>query len=128
MGAMRLIALQTTAATISAAVAQLGGVIPIPDGYNWATVNLYYVKGDETSLTVYPTFLERMGGVEAQWMTWTAAAGAKTSTLNSLSMTATGSYMYTFDVQGKAHMRFFEVAVGGTPTGTLIASVTLKGD
>lgn len=128
MGDMRRIVLQATATTISAVATMLGTPIPIPGGYNYATLNLTYVNGDETSLTVYPTFLDQMGGVEAQWMEWTAAAGAKTPTVCSLSMNASGSYQYTFDITGKANMRFFEVAVGGTPTGTLVATVTLKGD
>lgn len=121
-------AIQETAA-VAHAVATIvgGGIIPIGE-YEWMTVMIQYVKGDETSVDVYPTFLDLAGGIAAQWQTWSAAAGNKTATANTLRMTASGAYEETFDVRGKKNAVIYEIANGGTPTGTLEIIVILKGN
>jgi len=123
---MKILEIQPTATTISGSGAALGGLIDLPAGHDYLTILLEYTKGDETSVEVYPFFLAKAGGIEAQWMDWTAAAGTKTATVNELSLTASGSYTYTFDVSGQALCYFYHQATGGTPTGTLKATVIVK--
>jgi len=119
--------LRETASVVHAAATALGGVVTLPEGCDYVTIHLDYTKGDEASIAVWPTFFDRLGGIESRWMTWTAAAGNKTLTTNALTMNATGTANYRFDVGGYALMRFFELAVGGTPDGILAATLTLKG-
>jgi len=119
--------LQEVAAVVNAAATALGGLIPLPEGCDFVTIHLDYTNGDEASIAVWPTFLDRAGGIESQWMDWTVAAGNKVLTNNTLTLNATGTANFTFDVRGVGLMRFFEQATGGTPTGLLAATLTLKG-
>lgn len=127
MTILRRTVLRETASVVHAAAFALGGVIPLPADVSYVTIHLNYTKGDEASIAVWPTFLDILGGIESRWMTWSAAAGNKTFTTNALTMNATGATNFTFDVTGQGIMRFFELAVGGTPSGLLAATLTLKG-
>jgi len=115
------------ATTIGGVEVAMGSIIPVGE-YEWMTVYLDYVNGDEAGVWVYPKFLNRAGGVEAQWMDFTVAAGDKVPTLNRLDLTVTGGYYATFDVRGQTLARLFNLADGGTPTGTLTAIIILKGN
>ena len=120
------VVLQSPAAVVTAAATQIGGVVPLDRPYDYATIYLDYTKGDETSVDVYPRSLDILGGIDAQWMEWSAAAGNKAPTVCTLRLTATGTYEYTYNVAGKTLLRFIVDATGGTPTGTLAATVILK--
>lgn len=121
------IAQQETAAVIHATATAIGGIIPVGE-YEWMTVLLEYVNGDETHVDVYPVFLDQAGGIAAPWQEWTAAAGAKTATACTMRLAATGPYSRTFDVRGIQNVVLYEDATGGTPTGTLEVIVVLKGN
>ena len=102
----------------------------IDTGYHdFLTLHFEYNKGDETGLIIQVhTALDGDLTDVAQWQDWTAAAGAKTATVNTITPTDATPHYITFDVRGIAFMKFTQGGSNndGTPTGTYEASYTLK--
>jgi len=121
------IALQETAATVDAAKTAIGGIVPIGEA-EWMTLLLEYVAGDETHVDIYPEYLDKAGGIAAPWSEWGVVGGVNTRVENVLRLTVTGSYEYTFNVQGHINAVIYNDATGGTPTGTLEVIAILKGN
>jgi len=117
---------QPTAAVVHGTATIIGGLVPIAE-YAKLTLLIEYVKGDETNVSIYPVFMDEAGGIEAPWDEWAEAAGVNTPTANVLRLAASGSYEYTFDVEGHVNAAIYEYATGGTPTGTLKMTIVLKG-
>jgi len=97
-------------------------------GYNTITLFLDYVNGDETGLIITPYVMYSTGGTAYQDQSWSAAAGAKTVTANTYYMTASGNHFIVMDVSGVEFVKFMQSCADGTPTGTVAATYTLKGD
>jgi len=97
-------------------------------GYNYLTLFFTYTKGDETGLTIIPSFLYETGGTVYPFAEWSSAAGAKTLTASTFTLTATTSSYITLNVEGLEIVKFTQggTANDGTPTGTLAASYLLK--
>ena len=97
--------------------------------YDYLTLFFTYTKGDETGLLIQAHALQESGGTEYQDVSWTAAAGTKSATVNQYTATATKSHYITFDVSGIQFIKFTQGGSNndGTPTGTLAASYTMKG-
>ena len=96
--------------------------------YDFLTLHFEYNKGDETGLIIQ-AHTQRTALLDvAQWQDWTAAAGAKTATVNTITPTDATPHYITFDVRGIAFMKFTQGGSDndGTPTGTYEASYTLK--
>ena len=106
---------------------QMGSVIDCT-GYDRITLYYDYVNGDETDLDIQAHFLYESDGTAYQDMSWTAAAGTKTSTLNELNVSASGSYYATWDISGVQFIKFTQGGGSndGTPTGTVAATYTMK--
>ena len=121
------IALQETADTIDAQSTPIGGIVPIGE-YEWMTLLLEYVAGDETSVDIFPVYLDKADGIESQWSEWTEALGIHTRVAQRLRLTVTGAYEFTFNVQGHINAVIYNDANGGTPTGTLEVIAILKGN
>ena len=98
-------------------------------GYDYITLFMDYVNGDETGLKIYPYFLHTSGGTEYQLTEWATASGIGVNTDQALKFTATTSTYCTFDVRGINIVKFYQGGSDndGTPTGTLAAYATLKG-
>lgn len=118
-----------TATTISKTTQTLIGAEIKCGSYDYITLYFDYVKGDETGVLIQAHFLQVSGGTEYQDVSWTAAAGTKTATLNELKLTATANRFAVFDVRGIAFVKFTQGGSDndGTPTGTLAATYTLTG-
>lgn len=106
----------------------IGEVIDV--GYHdFLTLHFEYNKGDETGLIIqaHTARTEALADV-AQWQDWTAAAGAKTATVNTITPADATPHYVTFDVRGIAFVKFTQGGSSndGTPTGTYSASYTLK--
>ena len=117
------------AATIAKTTQTLIGAEIGCGGYNYITLFIDYVKGDETGLLVQAHMLQASGGTEYQDQSWTAAAGTKSSTANQYTATGSGNHYIIFDIRGIEFIKFTQggSANDGTPTGTLAATYTLKG-
>ena len=92
------------------------------------TVHFAYTKGDETGLKITPYFLDQLGGTKYQVNEWAATSGAWVGSPASITLTASKTASFTWDVSG---VQGFRLEVGGsnndgTPTGTFAASYTLK--
>ena len=98
-------------------------------GYSYITLFFTYTKGDETGLTIIPSFIRTTGGTAYPFAEWSTAAGAKTLTASTFTLTATTNGYITLDVKGVDFVKFTQggSANDGTPTGTLAASYLLKG-
>jgi len=96
--------------------------------YDFITLHFEYNSGDETGLIVQAHTLRTATLDVAQHQDWTAAAGAKTATVNSFTPTDATPHYITFDVRGIAFIKFTQGGSNndGTPTGTYEASYTLK--
>jgi len=105
----------------------IGEVIDCAD-YDFITLHIEYNKGDETGLSVQ-FHTQRTAALDlAQDQTWSTAAGVKTCTLNSHTLTDAVPHYLTFDVRGIEFCKFTQGGTSndGTPTGTFEASYTLK--
>ena len=97
--------------------------------YDYITLFLQYVNGDETGVIVQAHVMPESGGTAHQDLSWTAAAGTKTATANQYTLTATGNVYIMLDVRGIEFIKFTQggSADDGTPTGTLAAQYTMLG-
>ena len=120
--------LQTTT-TIAKTTQTLIGEIIETGYYDYLTLYFTYTKGDETGLTIVPSFLHEYTGTAHPFLEWTATAGAKTATPSTLTETVTRDGYITLDIRGHEYVQFTQggTANDGTPTGTLSASYLLKG-
>lgn len=116
------------AAVISKTTQTILGTEIACGGYEFLTVFFDYVKGDETGLTLVPSFMRTAGGTAYPFAEWSAAAGAKTRTASTYTMTATINGYITFDIRGIAYFKITQggTANDGTPTGTIAAAYTMK--
>jgi hypothetical protein len=105
----------------------IGSVIETGD-YDYITLFFTYVKGDETGLTIVPSMMRTSTGTAHPFAEWSSAAGAKTVTSSTFTLTASRNGYMTFDVRGIPYIMFTQGGTSndGTPTGTLAASYTLK--
>lgn len=110
--------LQVSTTEVTAAETLCGSEINVAS-YTKLTIWCKYAKGDETSVAIIPKFLPTAGGDEYAAITWSAAAGVKTLTADSWSMSVTGNRYITLDVSGVEFVKIYMDATGGTPTGTL---------
>ena len=120
---LKIVDLQA-ATTIHAAETVMGGEIDV-SGYSRVGIFVTYTKGDETSVKVIPKFLVAAGGTEHPDCSWSGAAGTRTVTADTYSMTASGSHFILLNVENHALMKLYEDATGGTPSGTLLVKYTL---
>lgn len=120
--------LQATATIAKTTQTLIGSVIDC-HGYDFLTLFFTYTKGDETGLTITPSMLRTATGDAYPFAEWSTAAGAKTLTASTFTLTATASSYITFDVSGIDYVKFTQGGSNndGTPTGTLAASYVLKG-
>ena len=97
--------------------------------YDYITLFMQYVKGDETGIIVQAHVMPTSGGTAHQNASWSATAGTKTATANQYTMTASANRYITFDVLGIGFIKFTQGGSNndGTPTGTLAASYTMAG-
>lgn len=116
------------AATVIAKTTQtlIGQIIPCA-GYEKVTLYITYLKGDETGLTIVPSFMLTSTGTAHPFAEWSSAAGAKTITASTFTLTASANTYITLDVSGHDYVMFTQggSANDGTPTGTLAASYAL---
>lgn len=117
------------AATVISKTTQtlIGHVIPCA-GYERITLYFTYVKGDETGLTIIPSFMRTSTDTAHPFAEWSSAAGAKTVTSSTFTLTASRNGFITIDISGHEFIMFTQggTANDGTPTGTLAASYLLK--
>jgi len=106
---------------------QMGGVINIAD-YDTLTLYFTYVKGTEGGVDIYPVYHRRLGEPAYPYGEWTSAVGIKLFQRTYLRLTASGKYYVTYDVTGQNLVTIENVAVSGTATGTLAASVLMTGE
>ena len=114
---------------ISKTTQTLIGAVIDTSFYDFLTLHFEYNSGDETGLIIQAHTMRASDLTDvAQWQDWTAAAGAKTATVNSITPTDATPHYITFDVRGIAFMKFTQGGSNndGTPTGTYEASYTLK--
>jgi len=104
------------------------GSIISTGGYEYITFFMTYVKGDETGLIVTPSVMRTSTGTAHPYMEWSTAAGVKTRTASSFTLTASANAYITLDVRGISYIMLTQggSANDGTPTGTLAVSYTLK--
>lgn len=116
------------ATTISKTTQTLIGHVIATGGYEYLTLFFTYVKGDETGLTLVPSMMQSATGTAHPFVEWSAAAGAKTVTASTYTLTASRNGYITFDVRGISFIMFTQggTANDGTPTGTLAVSYSLK--
>jgi len=95
--------------------------------YNYLTLYLDYVKGDETGLNVYLYERCETGGTDYQDVDWTNSSGTVTATANNIEITASASRPIVVDCTKFNYIVFKQGGSNndGTPTGTLAASYTL---
>ena len=104
------------------------GSIISTGGYEYITFFMTYVKGDETGLIVTPSVMRTSTGTAHPYMEWSTAAGVKTRTASTFTLTASANAYITLDVRGISYIMLTQggSANDGTPTGTLAVSYTLK--
>ena len=112
------------AATIHATETVMGGEIDV-SGYSQVGIFVTYAQDTETSVAIIPKFLTATGGTEHPDCSWSGAAGVRTVTADSYSMSASGSHFILLDVKNHALMKLYEDATGGTTLGTVAVSYTL---
>ena len=123
----KVITLQA-ATVIAKTVQTLVGAVIDTAHYDYLTFFFTYTKGDETGLTITPSFQTTSTGTAHPFCEWSSAAGAKTVASSTFALTATRSGFITLDVRGIPFVKFTQggTANDGTPTGTLAASYALK--
>jgi hypothetical protein len=92
-------------------------------------IHLYltYVKGDETGVSIRMFTRRTSGGTSYQSRVWTESSGVNTSDLESVYLTASGSYEFEWLLGAVDFVYFTQAGTNdGTPTGTLAASYTLS--
>jgi hypothetical protein len=92
-------------------------------------IHLYltYVKGDETGVSIRMFTRRTSGGTSYQSRVWTESSGVNTSDLESIYLTASGSYEFEWLLGAVDFVYFTQAGTNdGTPTGTLAASYTLS--
>jgi hypothetical protein len=91
-------------------------------------IHLYltYVKGDETGVSVRMFVRRTSGGTSYQSRVWTESSGVNTQNLETIYLTASGSYEFEWLLGAVDFVYFTQAAVDGTPTGTLAASYSLS--
>lgn len=119
--------LQATAVISKTTQTLIGKIIPC-GGYDFVTLFFTYTKGDETGLTITPWFMNTVDGTAHPFAEWSTAAGAKTTTASTYTLTATVSRTITVDVRGIEYIKFTQGGTSndGTPTGTLAAAYSMK--
>jgi hypothetical protein len=117
------------AATVIAKTTQtaVGSVLPC-ESYEYFTLFLDYVKGDETGVDVIVSALRTETGTAYPLRTWADSSGVNTASAQKIRLTATGSYPFIFGEMGS--IDFLKVTQGGsnndgTPTGTLAVAYTM---
>ena len=90
-------------------------------------IHLYltYVKGDETGVSIRLFTRRTSGGTSYQSRVWTESSGVNTQNLESIYLTADGSYEFEWLLGAVDFVYFTQATADGTPTGTLAASYTL---
>lgn len=121
--------LQAAAVISKTTPVTIGAILPCR-GYTKITLYFTYVKGDETGLTITPKFMQSASGTAHPFCEWSSAAGAKTVTASTFTLTASINGYITLDIGGHDFVMFTQngTANDGTPTGTLAASYLLKTD
>lgn len=121
--------LQAAAVISKTTPTALGATIPCR-GYQYITLYFTYVKGDETGLTITPKFMQSATGTAHPFCEWSSAAGAKTLTASTFTLTASTNGYITLDIAGHDFIMFTQNGSNndGTPTGTLAASYLLKSE
>lgn len=122
--------LQAAATIAKTTQTKVGSAIDVAE-YDYLTLFIAYVKGDETGLNIYPYI--KFGEDDAtkyQFTEWATAGGTYTKTDQKLQFTASATTYFTFDVRG---IEFVEIYQGGsnndgTPTGTLAVSYLAIGE
>jgi hypothetical protein len=112
------------ASVITAVAGALGSEIGTENA-EYIHLYLTYVKGDETGVIVKMFAYRTTGGTAHQSRIWTESSGVNTAAVESISLTASGSYRYEWLLGAIDYVSFTEVADGGTPDGTLAASYSL---
>ena len=104
------------------------GSIISTGGYEYITFFMTYIKGDETGLIITPSVMRTSTGTAHPYMEWSTAAGVKTRTASTFTLTASANAYITLDVRGISYIMLTQggSANDGTPTGTLAVSYTLK--
>jgi len=117
-----------TATTIAKTTQTLIGAEIKCGSYDYLTLFLDYVKGDETGILVRAHFMQTPGGTAYQDQSWTSTAGTKSSTANEYTAIANANLYITFDVRGVEFIKFTQGGSNndGTPTGTLAATYAMK--
>jgi hypothetical protein len=94
----------------------------------YITLFFTYTKGDETGLDIIMNARNTHSGTDHASRVWTASSGVNTAVAEKVRVTATGSYFFTWDIQGIDFVAFTQGGSNndGTPTGTLAASFTLS--
>ena len=97
--------------------------------YDFLTLFMEYVNGDETGVIIQAHLMDTAGGTAHQDVSWTGSAGSKTPTANQYVLTASGNHYITFDIRSVEFLKFTQGGSDndGTPTGTLAASFTMVG-
>jgi hypothetical protein len=97
------------------------------ENYEFLTVFLTYVKGDETGVDVILNLRHSKGGTDHPNRIWASSSGVQTSNVEKIRLAASGSYAFTWDIGGVDFVSFTQGGSNndGTPTGTLAADYTL---
>ena len=116
------------ATTIAKTTETVVGTIIDTGHFDYLTLFLVYVNGDETGVNVYPYLMPLSTGTETQLTDWDTTSGVYTHTAQVINFTANATVSVTIDVRG---IRFAKIYQGGsandgTPTGTLAVSYTVK--
>jgi len=121
--------LQAAAVIAKTTQTAVGSIIGC-EGAEWLTIFGTYVKGDETGLDIICSFQRTPTGTAHPELVWTASGGVYTLAAAKHRLTASANFSFTVDVRGIDHVLVTQGGSNndGTPTGTLAASYTLKGD
>jgi hypothetical protein len=104
----------------------IGGEIPTENAW-YLTVFIDYVKGDESGVTVRAFAKRTTGGTAYQTRVWTEASGVQTADLETIPLTASGSYAFRIMLGAIDYLALTQAGTNdGTPTGTLAVSYTLS--
>lgn len=123
-----------SATVVTAAETVIGGPINLKL-FNSVTIYLDYTKGDETSWDLIIKGLSATGGDEHQLMKFSESGGVITGTAVKWQFTATGKHQITLTKTGNHldnvripndFIKLYGDATGGTPTGTVQITYSLK--
>lgn len=121
--------LQTATVIAKTTQTAVGSIIGCA-GADYITYFCTYVKGDETGLDLIVSFQRTDTSTAHPEVIWTATAGVYTLAAAKHRLTASANASFTVDVRGVDYVMLTQGGSNndGTPTGTLAASYTLKGD